>query len=155
MLKIERKSSKIIGALASAPVFKKHGSVEARLARVDEQVTTILANGSKETVNTAKKGYWLVTNPSGESYLIPPEKFFACYESLTNKNGIYQAKGYCRAIRNPFGEPIEIMASWGASQNGDKDCMIADVCDEEGKMEGEPYLIASGVFNETYSMFRQ
>jgi len=141
-------------ALASAPVFKKQGSVEARLARVDEQVTTILANGSKETVNTAKKGYWLVTNPSGESYLIPPEKFVARYES-TNKSGIYQAKGYCRAIRNPFGKPIEVMASWGTSQNGGEDCMIADVCDEDGKREGEPYLIDSDVFNETYSIFRQ
>ena len=60
MLKIERKSSKIIGALASAHVFKKHGSVEARPARIDEQVTTILTDGFKETVNTAKEGDWLV-----------------------------------------------------------------------------------------------
>ena len=152
--KINRKSRKIMTALASAPVFKKQGHVKARRTSIGEKITTTLANGSKETVNTANKNDWLVTNPSFEQYIISQKKFFARYES-TEQDGIYQAKGFCRAIQNPFKEPIQIMASWGEPQNGGEDCMIADVCDEKGKhMGGEPYLIDAKAFAKTYKIYK-
>lgn len=148
--KIDRKSPEIIAVLASAPVFKKQGRVEARPATAGEQITTILASGSKETANTANEGDWIITNPSGEQYIISQEKFLDRYEA-TSKDDVYQAKGYCRAIPNPFGKPIEIMASWGEPQTGDEHCMIADTCDENGEnMGGEPYLIDANAFAKTY-----
>ena len=149
--KVDRKSPKILNALSSADVFKKQGRVNARPATEGEKVITTLANGQEETVNTANAGDFVVTNPSGEQYIISGEKFLNRYQE-TDEEGVYQAKGSCRAIKNPFGKPIEIMASWGEPQTGDENCMIADVCDENGdNMDGEPYLIDFTAFAKTYN----
>ncbi len=148
--KVDRKAVHILAALAEAPIFKKVGLVQARRAFEGEEIITRLTNGTEETINIAKAGDWVITNPSGEEYLIDQEKFFAQYEP-SNMEGSYEAKGYCRAVRNPFGKPIEIRALWGAIQTGDENCMIADVCDEKGEnMELEPYLIDNKAFEETY-----
>ncbi len=149
--KIDRKSPEIITALVKAPIFKKQGLVQARPATEGEVIVTKLASGAEETTNTAKVDDWIMTNPSGEQYIISKEKFFNRYES-TDTDKTYQAKGYCRAIKNPFNKPIEIMASWGSPQTGDENCMIADTCDVDGtNMGGEPYLIESKAFAETYA----
>jgi hypothetical protein len=148
---VDRKAPGIMGALAEAPIFKKQGRVQARPAVEGEVIVTKLASGAEETTNAAKAGDWVMTNPSGEQYIIGEQKFFARYEP-TDEDGVYQAKGYCRAIKNPHGKPIEIMASWGSPQTGDADCMIADTCDEHGEnMGGEPYLIEAAAFAETYA----
>jgi len=148
--KIDRKAQEIMITLAGAPVFKKQGQVNARPAAVGEEITTTLEGGAKETINTAQAGDWIMTNPSGEKYIISEKKFFSRYE-VTDEDGVYKAKGSCRAIVNPFGKPIEIMASWGSPQMGGADCMIADTCDEDGSnMGGEPYLIDANAFAKTY-----
>ena len=148
--KIDRKALEIMNALANATVFKKQGQVKARPAVVGEDITTTLEGGTKETVNTALAGDWIMTNPSGEQYIISEKKFFARYEA-TDEDSVYKAKGSCRAVVNPFSKPIEIMASWGSPQTGGADCMIADTCDEDGSnMEGEPYLIDADAFGKTY-----
>ena len=146
---IEWKSPEIMSALAEAPVYKKQGRVEARLATVGEEITTTLEGGAKETVNRANEGDRIVTNPSGEQYIISEKRFLDRYEA-TDESGMYSAKGYCRAIPNPFGKPIEIMASWGSPQTGDERCLIADTCDASGKVDGEPYLIDADAFAKTY-----
>jgi hypothetical protein len=146
---IDRKSPEIMSALAQAPVYKKQGQVEARPATVGEEITTTLEGGAKETVNKAGEGDWIMTNPGGEQYIISEKKFLGRYEA-TDKSGVYSAKGYCRAIPNPFGKPIEIMASWGSPQTGDERCLIADTCDASGKVDGEPYLIDADAFAKTY-----
>lgn len=149
-LKVDRKSPEILTALASANVFKKQGRVNARPATEGEKVITTLANGQEETVNIANAGDFVVINPSGEQYIVSEKKFLNRYQK-TDEKGVYQTKGSCRAIKNPFGKPIEIMASWGEPQTGDENCMIADVCDEKGdNMDDEPYLIDSAAFTETY-----
>ncbi len=148
--KIDRKSPEIMSALATAQVFKKQGQVQGRPAVVGEKIATVLASGATETTNTAKEGDWVMTNPSGEQYIITEAKFLGRYEA-TETEGVYQAKGYCRAIPNPFGHPVEIMASWGEPQTGDENCMFADVCDADGNnMGGEPYIIEAKAFAETY-----
>ncbi len=148
--KVDRKASEIMQALSIAKIFKKHGEVRARVAIAGEEIITILKSGVKETMSKAVAGDWVVTNPSGEQYVISEVKFLNRYEP-TGKDGVYQAKGYCRAITNPFGTPIEIMASWGEPQFGDKNCFIADTCDEiGGNRGGEPYIIEAAVFAETY-----
>lgn len=149
--KVDRKAPEILRALEHAPVFKKRGIVKARPAVEGEVVITTLAGGAEETTNTAKANDWVVTGRSGEQYIISREKFFDRYE-VTGQEGIYSAKGYCVAIKNPFGEPIEIMASWGSPQTGDENCMIADTCDANGENRGgEPYLIDGKVFAESYA----
>ena len=107
--KVDRKSPEVLQALKEAPIYKKFGNVEARKAVPGESITTTLAGGTQETVNTAKEGDWIMTNPDGEQYIISSEKFFSRYEN-TDKKGIYSAKGFCKAIKNPFGKPVEIMA---------------------------------------------
>ncbi|MFA6604036.1 MAG: PGDYG domain-containing protein [Patescibacteria group bacterium] len=146
---IDRKSPEILSALASAPVYKKQGRVRARPAVAGEEITTVLESGVKETENKAGPGDWIVTNPSGEQYVISEKKFLGRYEA-TDEPGAYSAKGYCRAIPNPFGKPIEILASWGSPQTGDERCLIADTCDASGKTDGEPYLIDADAFAKTY-----
>ena len=146
---IDRKSPEIMTALADAPVYKKQGRVEARPATVGEEITTTLEGGAKETVNKAGEGDWIMTNPGGEQYIISEKKLLSRYE-VTDERGVYSAKGYCRAIQNLFDKPIEIMASWGSPQTGDERCLIADTCDESGKVDGEPYLIDADAFAKTY-----
>jgi hypothetical protein len=148
--KINRKSADILAALATAPVFKKQGTVKARPAAEGEQIVTVLASGHQETTNAAKAGDWIVTNPNGEQYIIGSEKFNSRYE-MTAENGVYAARGFCRAIRNPFGYPIEIMANWGSPQTGDDHCLIADTCNAAGELSGEPYLIEAAAFAKTYA----
>jgi len=147
--KVDRKSTEIMTALTEAPVFKKQGRVQARPAKPGEEITTVLEGGAKETVNKAAEGDWIVTNPGGEQYIIGEKKFLGRYEE-TDESGVYAAKGFCRAIPNPFGVPIEIMASWGSPQTGDERCMIADTCDAIGTVDGEPYLIDADAFAVTY-----
>lgn len=96
-----------MSALAQAPVYKKQGRVKARPAVVGEEITTTLEGGTKETVNKVSEGDFIVTNPGGEQYIISGEKFLGRYEE-TDESGIYSEKGYCRAIPNPFGKPIEV-----------------------------------------------
>ena len=151
---IDRKAPHILRALSTARIFKKQGRVEARQAAATESVTTTLASGKEETVNSANPGDFIVTNPSGERYVISAEKFAARYEA-TSEPGVYDAKGYCRAISNPFVQPIEIQASWGSPQQGDDDCLIADTCDATGKLSGEPYLIERQAFKDTYAEVKQ
>jgi len=151
--KIDRKSPEILEALKNAPLYRKFGNIEARPTTPGEKITTILADGRKETENTANEGDWIVTNPNGEKYIISEKKFLSRYKK-TDKDGIFSAKGFCKAIKNPYGKPIEIMASWGSPQTGDENCLIADICDEEGNISGEPYLIDGPVFINTYKSYQ-
>lgn len=151
-MQVDRKDLEILGALARATIYKKQGTVLARPGVVGERIVTILKSddGKVETENVVGDGDWVITNPSGEQYVINEKKFLGRYEE-TGEEGVYAAKGYCRAIANPFGEPIEITASWGEPQFGDENCMIADVCDVDGNMDGEPYLIDGDAFAHTYA----
>lgn len=148
-LSVDRNAPEIMDALASARIFKKYGTVQARPALAGEVITTVLADGTTETKNTANEDDWIVTNPGGEFYIIPEAKFLARYEP-TEEEGIYDAKGLIRAIPNPYGQSVEIMASWGELQVGASDCWFADVCDDEGTPNGSPYLIAAEAFAQTY-----
>lgn len=150
-LRIDQKAEEITAALNSSPIYKKHGLVHARPAQQGETVETILVDGTVETVNVGNEDDWVVTNPSGERYIISSMKFQNRYTPL-QEEGVYEANGLCRAITNPFNTPIEIMASWGELQTGDENCMIADVCDENGNLAGEPYLIDGNAFKQTYTI---
>jgi hypothetical protein len=148
---VDRKTPDLLEGLNTAQLCKKFGTVQARAAELGEKVTTTLADDIVEVKeNIAKDGDWIVQNPGGESYIISGEKFHSRYE-LTDQDGVYAAKGYCRALPNPFGVDIEIMASWGSPQYGDKFCFIASISDADGNIDDEPYLIGYAEFQETYA----
>ncbi len=151
MKRLDRKAAEIAASLQTAKIFKKQGTVTARLGVVGEKVETVLGNQQYETKNEVKEeGSMVVTNPGGEQYVVKGATFAARYEESTTP-GTYHAKGYIRAINNPAGEPIVMLASWGEDQNGGADCMIADVCDAEGNnLKGEPYIIDAQAFATTY-----
>jgi hypothetical protein len=148
---IDRHDEKLLQGLQEAPVYKKQGEVRAQIAAGGEEVVTTLADGSVETKNKAEQGDAIITNPGGEQYVIKADKFVKRYEAKAGEEGVYSAKGYCRAIDNPYGEPITMMASWGEMQNGQIDCKIADTYDlETQQVGGEPYIIGRAEFNDTY-----
>ena len=134
-------------------VYKKQGEVTAVQVQVETPVETVLADGTKETTNTALPGDFIVTNPGGEQYVLKPEKFQSRYEPKESADGAYSAKGYCIAVKNPFKAPITMQASWGEMQLGAADCMIADTYEyATGKREGEPYIIGVKEFEQTYKL---
>jgi len=151
VLTVDRHDQIIMEGLAKAPVYKKQGEVRAVIAQGGEVVITKLADGTTETRNTANPGDAIITNPGGEQYIIDAKKFGKRYEPKEGEEGVYSAKGYCRAIDNPWGQAITMKASWGEMQNGQRDCKIADAYDlEADKLGGEPYIIGWVEFGQTY-----
>ncbi len=138
-------------ALKSAPIYAKKGMVRARPAIPGEIVITRLADGTEETRNVATDNHMVITNPGGEEYLIGNEKFGLRY-AATEIEGVYKAKGLIRAITNPTGRNIEIVAPWGEVQVGGPDCKIgvAYYDDRAGIVEPDRYLIADDEFQTTY-----
>lgn len=155
-LEVDRHDERIMSGLEEAPVYKKQGEVNATIAKGGEVVVTKLADGSTETRNTANEGDAIITNPGGEQYIIGADKFGKRYEPKMGEDGkpvdgVFSAKGYCKAIDNPFGSPITMMASWGEMQNGARDAKIADTYEiETRKLGGEPYIIGRAEFMQTY-----
>lgn len=146
---LDAHSPDIEEALQNAPIFEKHVRVHARPAAPDERVVTMLASGEEETSNTAREGDWVVTNPQGEEYVVPKDEFEKKY-AATENDGVYQSRGYCRAIRNPQGMAVEMKASWGELVHGDEQCFIVQACDADGSLYGEPYIVAKEAFDTTY-----
>ena len=137
--------------LAGAPVYAKKGMVEARILTEDEQLDTVLADGTVETSRTVPAGEVIVTNPGGEKYAIEREKFEKRYDT-TVEEGVYRAKGMARAVDNPTGQDIQIMAPWGELQYGGPDCKIATVFDPDNPNEvgSDRYIIGRQEFEDTY-----
>lgn len=155
-IEINRHDKQITDALAKAPIYKKQGEVRVVFAKGGERVITVLAGGLEETVNTANPGDVIITNPTGEQYIIDQTKFLKRYEPKAGASDIYVAKGYCRAIDNPEGAPIQMMASWGEMQFGDTYCKIADTFDPiTGEFGGQPYIIDRTSFEQTYVLAGQ
>ena len=151
VITIDRHDPLIINGLKEAQIYRKQGQVNALIAQGGETITTKLADGTVETKNTAKPGDAIVTNPGGEQYIIGAEKFIKRYEPKEGEEGVFVAKGYCKAIDNPWEQPVTMMASWGEMQNGQPDCKMADTYDPvENSLGGEPYIIGLSEFNQTY-----
>jgi hypothetical protein len=155
-MEVNRHDSKIMEGIENAPIYKKQGEVKAAIAQGGEVVETKLADGTVETRNTANPGDAIITNPGGEQYIIDAVKFGKRYEPKMAEDGkvqegVFAARGYCKAIDNPFGSPITMMASWGEMQNGGRDAKIADTYDFETRtLGGEPYIIGRSEFVQTY-----
>lgn len=142
--------------LAEAGKYGKTGEVLAREAVPGEQVTTVLEDGTVETTNTAGEKQVVITNPSGEQYIIDAEKFMQRYQS-TDQESVFRAKGAVRAFRNQTGRPIEISAPWGEPQLGDESCILATPYNPEKPDEigTDRYIIGHEEFIETYAPLQQ
>jgi hypothetical protein len=134
-----------------AALTGKNFNPETLKGKRGELIVTRLKDGTVETANVAAPGDWIVTNPGGEEYVPGNEKFLKRYEPKPGQSGVFIAKGYCKAVKNPFNEPIRMMASWNEMQSGGADCIIAVVYDMESKKDdNEPYIIGVAEFSETY-----
>jgi hypothetical protein len=127
----------------SASWYKKNVEVAAVQATAETPITTVLADGHVETTNTAKPGDFIVTNPSGEQYVIGEEKFKSKYEPAEDQPGVYKAIGApIKAIQIDF--DISFKAPWGEDMHMRSGDFIVDAGN------GDRYGIAQKEFNETY-----
>lgn len=130
-------------SLALSPTYKKTSQVTMRIAEPGEKLTTTLADGTVETERILDGGEYIVKNPGGEEYAMSQEKFQSRYDDAGN--GIWQAKGEVRAVKNFTGKDITIMAPWGEEQHGGRDCYIVEAD------SGERYIIGDQEFKDTYA----
>ena len=137
----------------TADTYRKKAKVIVRVAEADEVVKTVV-NGVQETVNTAQKGDFIVTNPDGEEYIISKENFVSKYEP-TSEVGIYAPKGKVKAIDNNTCDDVVIDAPWGERMVGHKNCVFVAVLDEGGEITADRYLIERQAFEHTYEISRE
>jgi len=128
---------------ANANWFKKNVEIGAIQATIETPITTVLTDGHVETTNTARVGDYIVTNPSGEQYVIGEEKFRSKYEAVEGQAGRYRAKGApIRAIQ--IDSDVSFKAPWGEDMHMRSGDFIVDAGN------GDRYGIGQKEFNETY-----
>lgn len=157
-VRLDLSSETVTSRLAEAPIFEKTAMVQAEQVQEEREVRTVLKDGTEETVNIAKPGDYIVTNPGGEQYVMSQENFdkrYAAYEGSgwgNEPSNTYQAKGSVRAIQNPTGQPITITAPWGEEQHGDERCYVVSAYDpnKPNEVSGDRYIIGYDEFHETY-----
>lgn len=147
---IDLNTEEMTARFAEAPIYRKKVNVAAVVAEKREEVRTVLADGTEETVNIAEPGDYIVMNPGGEQYVIKPDEFIKRYEG-TDQPGIFKAKGMVKAIQNPVSQPIQVKKSWGV-MSGDENCMVtASYNPNEPDVVGKSrYIIGSQEFADTY-----
>jgi len=127
-------------------VFRKSGIVSARPATLGENVVTSIG-GEVETRNSAKEGDWVITNPTGENYIVSDDKLQSRYEKIGE--GQYKAKGKIRGIVVSSNDAIEcpkFVAAWGE----DMIMKEGDVLAIPIGSNPEVYRIERLVFEKTY-----
>ena len=91
-------------------LVRKIAKVTAIQVKESTVVETIMKDGHKETINVATPGDYIVTNPSGEKYVIKEKNFSERYKHI--ENDTYQSLGRptnaCRVDNN-----ISFVAPWG------------------------------------------
>lgn len=151
---LDLSAENITAALREAELYRKKVIVQARPAAAGERVTTVLADGTEETTNTAEEGDIIITNPGGERYVMNFQKFTARYDAI-DEQGNFRAKGIVRAVANPTGQSIRVMAPWGEPQLGDAACIIASPYDAQqpDTIGTDRYIIGKDEFLTTYEPY--
>lgn len=148
--------------LAEAPIYRKKSPVRVRFAYEGEPVSTVLADGTRETTNRARAGQIIITNPGGEQYIYrAAEPDIAVARADFERNyhptaepDMYRSSGKVRAIPNDTGRPIEIMAPWGEPMYTGVDGKIAVPFDPKkpDEISMDRYLIGGKEFTDTYEL---
>lgn len=118
MNKVEMKNfvENLIANGAAVKTYAKFARIQARPASEGEVIETVLADGTKETTNTANAGDWIATNPGGETYVIPAAKFPKKYEPAPELGeGWYKPTGGVQKFLE-LEEDTSFVCSWGEEQ---------------------------------------
>lgn len=102
--------------------YQKSGEITARVGKIGEEIVTVMANGLQETKNTVTADEngspgWVVTNSTGEQYIVKDVVFKSKYEKIEG------AEDKFKPVWNPItavqinNENICFVASWGEIQN--------------------------------------
>ncbi len=96
---------------------EKFARIQARQGVVGEEIITKMQNGLEETKNvvTADENGnpgMVVTNPSGEEYIVPAETFAKKYEIDPENPTVYKPKGG-PMLSYQTSENLSFMAPWG------------------------------------------
>ena len=96
--------------------YVKKATLQARPAQEGQKIITVLQDGTVETVNTAKEGDWIVTNPGGEEYIISGENFAKKYVAAPELGeGWYKPSGTPQLFIE-IQKDLTITTSWGETQ---------------------------------------
>ena len=131
-----------------AHMYTKTARIQAVQAQGGEPIETVLADGTRETTNVAKKGDWIVTNPGGEQYIVPGDKFPKKYEAAPELG-----EGWFKPTGGPqrfvqINENMNVMASWGEKQVLKKGAYLNIT------NPGDIYGVAEAEFNTTYGLVK-
>lgn len=136
--------------------FKKYARVKAERGVPGEKITTVMKDGHVEVSDVAVKvdangnPDWIVTNPDGERYAVPHDKFIKKYELEVGEDGKHAPiGGPIQAVQVfedvsfdvPWGEngaPVEMTIKAGGYLN------VTNIRDIYGIQEEE--------FNNTYAL---
>lgn len=109
----------LLAKQAEVKQYRKVAKVNAVRGQLGQKVITKMKNGLDETENFVKINSetgevdWIVTNPSGEQYIVSHSTFKEKYELVADENGFHKAKGgIVKAVQ--IDESIAFLAPWGA-----------------------------------------
>lgn len=131
--------------------YQKSGEIAARVGKIGEEILTVMANGLQETKNTVTADEngnpgWVVTNFTGEQYIVSDLAFRQKYEKIVGTEEKF------KPVWNPItavqiDENICFTAPWGETQN-----LVAGGYLVFNKDFNDVYGIQEDEFNKTYSM---
>lgn len=131
--------------------YQKSGEITARVGKIGEEILTVMANGLQETKNTVTadengRPGWVVTNSTGEQYVVSDSIFEKKYERISG------TKDKFKPIWNPItavqiDENICFTAPWGEVQN-----IVSRGYLVFNKDYNDIYGIQRDEFNETYDL---
>ncbi len=131
--------------------YQKSGEITARVGKIGEEILTVMANGLQETKNTVTadengRPGWVVTNSTGEQYIVKDVVFKSKYEKIEETEDGF------RPVWNPItavqiDENICFVAPWGEIQNIVKGGYLVFNKDFD-----DVYGIQEDELNKTYSM---
>lgn len=119
--------------------------VGAQQVTENQIVKTQLPDETIEAITEAESGDWVITGSKGEKFVLTNEKFGDRYYKKTE--GVYIPKEQkIIALRNPFNEPIKIIAPWSTSEKqeyeyGSEKAIMVISLDEHGQYTNDRYLI--------------
>lgn len=128
--------------------YVKSTTIKARKGIVGEKISTIMLNGVHETDNTVSQDKdgnvdWVVTNITGEQYVMKDAVFNEKYEPVENSCDVFKPKGK-PIVAGKVNEDISFIAPWGEIMNlvSGGHLVFSDMNDIYGVQEEE--------FNRTY-----
>lgn len=156
--KIENIKEYLTEALKSgkfqSKTYQKSGEITARVGKIGEEILTVMANGLQETKNTVTvdengNPSWVVTNSTGEQYIVSDSVFKKKYERIAENRDRF------KPIWNPItaaqiDENICFTAPWGEVLN-----IVSGGYLVFNKDFDDIYGIQEDEFNKTYDMIEQ